>query len=63
MQRKIVIKYNTSSNEEKTKTISYASTTASDQALLNFANDIFDSLTTNYIIETSKVDTTKLVSE
>lgn len=63
MQRKIVIKYNNQYNETKTKTISYASTTASDQSLLNFANDIFDSLTTNYIIETSKVDTTKLVSE
>ena len=60
MKRKIVITYQNPENEQKTKTISYANTTASDTTLINFTNDIFTNLTNNTVIKTEKVDTSIL---
>ena len=60
MKRKIVITYQNQDNEQKTKTISYANTQASDTTLINFTNDVFTNLTDNTIIKTEKVDTSIL---
>lgn len=60
MKRKIVITYQDTNNETKSKTISYANTSASDQNLLDFTNDIFDNLTNNTVIQAEKVDTSIL---
>lgn len=61
--RKIVITYENTDNEQKTKTFSYANPNATDSELLNFAQDSFASLTTNTVIKTEKVDTTILQEE
>jgi len=60
MKRKIVITYQNQDNEQKTKTISYANTQASDTTLINFTNDVFTNLTNNTVIKTEKVDTSIL---
>lgn len=59
--RKLIVKYSDIYNENKTKTISYANTAASDSVLLSFVDDSFNDLTTNTVIEVQKVDTTTLV--
>lgn len=58
--RKIVVKYQNTNNETKTKTLSFANPNVADSVLSGFAEDVFNDLTTNTIISTQKVDTTDI---
>ncbi len=60
--RKLIVKYQDTNYQTKSKTISYANTAAADSVLADFVNDSFTDLTNNTVIQIQKVDTTDITT-